>query len=138
MDSPEGGHHSGARERIEKLRGRRSTVGGDGRTWEEREKKKSSRLGWRKEEGRWTSVHEGRFAGGRRGRHGDSGVRKRNTASASFSHWTKRAARIRGGCRKIGGGRQGTASVEWRRRERRRPRSVIGWRRRQDCGRRRP
>jgi hypothetical protein len=42
-------HHSGARERIEKLRGRRSTVGGDGRTWEEREKKKSSRLGWRKE-----------------------------------------------------------------------------------------
>uniref|UniRef100_A0A0E0B7X7 Uncharacterized protein n=1 Tax=Oryza glumipatula TaxID=40148 RepID=A0A0E0B7X7_9ORYZ len=51
MDSPEGGHHSGARERIEKLRGRRSTVGGDGRTWEEREKKKSSRLGWGKRGG---------------------------------------------------------------------------------------
>ncbi len=43
---PEGGHHSGARKRIEKLRGRRSTVGGDGQTWEEREEEELKALMW--------------------------------------------------------------------------------------------
>uniref|UniRef100_A0A0E0GXJ7 Uncharacterized protein n=1 Tax=Oryza nivara TaxID=4536 RepID=A0A0E0GXJ7_ORYNI len=99
MDSPDGDHHSGARGRIEKLRGRRSTVGGDGRTWEEREEEElKARMGEKRRGSPaiyrlWMSVHEGRFAGGRRGRHGDDGVRKRDTAPASCSYWTLMAVR---------------------------------------------
>jgi hypothetical protein len=56
---------------------------------------------------RWTSVHEGRFAGGGRGRHGDGCVGEKKTAPASSPDWSATAARARGGRRGIGGGEGG-------------------------------